>query len=196
MIEDLWYERVDSTARLTQGDIILACPLMTWANKPFTVSGGAFIDSLKGIVEAISEDVVVMTQACDLENDKVSNVVLCPHWALADYKEDWIAATKAKDPKFNPSDKAWKSYCNDIKDGYQWNLSMLNEGSVGGLSIAHRVVEFQELYTVPRDFLEILNRERGTPRLRLRPPYREHLSQAFARFFMRVGLPVAVNTKW
>jgi len=26
-------------------------------------------------------------------------------------------------------------------------------------------------------------------RLRLLPPYREHLSQAFARFFMRVGLP-------
>jgi hypothetical protein len=26
----------------------------------------------------------------------------------------------------------------------------------------------------------------------LLPPYREHLSQAFARFFMRVGLPVEV----
>jgi hypothetical protein len=26
-------------------------------------------------------------------------------------------------------------------------------------------------------------------RLRLCPPYREHLAQAFARFFMRVGLP-------
>lgn len=25
--------------------------------------------------------------------------------------------------------------------------------------------------------------------LRLLPPYREHLSQAFARYFMRVGLP-------
>ena len=27
-------------------------------------------------------------------------------------------------------------------------------------------------------------------RLRLLPPYREHLSQSFARFFMRVGLPI------
>jgi hypothetical protein len=26
----------------------------------------------------------------------------------------------------------------------------------------------------------------------LLPPYREHLSQAFARFFMRVGLPVDI----
>jgi hypothetical protein len=29
-------------------------------------------------------------------------------------------------------------------------------------------------------------------RLRLLPPYREHLSQSFARFFMRVGLPVDI----
>ena len=28
--------------------------------------------------------------------------------------------------------------------------------------------------------------------LRLLPPYGEHLSQAFARFFMRVGLPVDI----
>jgi hypothetical protein len=30
---------------------------------------------------------------------------------------------------------------------------------------------------------------RAGDRLRLLPPYREHLSQAFARYFMRVGLP-------
>jgi hypothetical protein len=29
-------------------------------------------------------------------------------------------------------------------------------------------------------------------RLRLLPPYRENASQAFARFFMRVGLPVDI----
>jgi hypothetical protein len=28
--------------------------------------------------------------------------------------------------------------------------------------------------------------------VRLLPPYREHLAQAFARFFIRVGLPVDV----
>lgn len=33
-------------------------------------------------------------------------------------------------------------------------------------------------------------------RLRLLPPYREHLSQAFARYFMQVGLPVNVSKVW
>ena len=30
------------------------------------------------------------------------------------------------------------------------------------------------------------------PRLRLLSPYREHLAQALARFYMRVGLPVDI----
>jgi hypothetical protein len=30
------------------------------------------------------------------------------------------------------------------------------------------------------------------PRWRLKPPFLEHLSQAFARFFMRVGLPSTI----
>jgi len=30
-------------------------------------------------------------------------------------------------------------------------------------------------------------------RVRLSPSYREHLAQAFARFFMRVGLPVDIT---
>ena len=30
-------------------------------------------------------------------------------------------------------------------------------------------------------------------RLRLCPPYREHLSQAFARYFMRVGLSINIH---
>ena len=46
---------------------------------------------------------------------------------------------------------------------------------------------------VPLSFLESLLRQRATPRLRLLAPYREYLSQAFARFFMRVGLPQPVD---
>jgi hypothetical protein len=59
-----------------------------------------------------------------------------------------------------------------------------------------RIVNFHTIFTIPRDFLESLLRERGRNRLRLRSPYREHLSQAFARFFMRVGLPQPVTAVW
>jgi len=66
---------------------------------------------------------------------------------------------------------------------------VVNSSAIDGHAMEHRVVDFHAIYTVPRDFLESLLKERQKPRLRLLPPYREHLSQAFARFFMREGLP-------
>jgi hypothetical protein len=77
-----------------------------------------------------------------------------------------------------------------------WNLTILNAGASGDLQTDHRIVDFHEVYTIPRSFLESLLSQRNQPRLRLLPPYREHLSQAFARFFMRVGLPAPVTRPW
>jgi hypothetical protein len=77
-----------------------------------------------------------------------------------------------------------------------WNLTFLDAFAHPDVSSDVRVVNFYEVFTVPRDFLEDVLRQRQRARLRLRPPYREHLSQAFARFFMRVGLPQPVTTAW
>jgi hypothetical protein len=64
------------------------------------------------------------------------------------------------------------------------------------LKVSNRVVDFHQVYTAPREFLESVLKSRAQGRLRLLPPYREHLSQAFARFFMRVGLPSGVEKVW
>lgn len=75
---------------------------------------------------------------------------------------------------------------------------LLIDGLVPGLSLLHKreeaptltwsVVDFRQLFTLPKEFLEAFTSAAGQ-RLRLRSPYREHLAQAFARYFMRVGLP-------
>jgi len=75
-------------------------------------------------------------------------------------------------------------------------LSILNQSSVTGLEFEHRIVDFHDVFTVPREFLESLLGVRGRDRPRLLSPYREHLSQAFARYFMRVGLPVPIDEAW
>lgn len=94
------------------------------------------------------------------------------------------------------SEKAWRRFCDDIAAGYVWNLSFLDRFEHPGLGTEVRIVNFHTVFTIPRDFLEALLRERGRDRLRLSSPYREHLSQAFARFFMRVGLPQPVTPAW
>jgi hypothetical protein len=138
--------------------------------------------------------VVVMTQACDLEHGKVENVVLCPDVGLADFRQRW--EQWMTDRKQAPSAKAWKRVCDDIAGGYVWNQAFLNRFDHPEFRLDVRVVEFHDVFTIPRAFLEVFLRQRGTDRLRLLPPYREHLSQAFARFFMRVGLPQTIAPTW
>jgi hypothetical protein len=53
------------------------------------------------------------------------------------------------------------------------------------------MVDFREIYSLPFDYLVSRAAQLG-PRWRLRSPYLEHFSQAFARFFMRVGLPSTI----
>jgi hypothetical protein len=184
-----WYEVVSGDSRITQGDLILDCPVAAW-KEGFSPEPGDG-DALVGGIEAVAIDVVVMSQACDLEHDKVTNVILCPHRSLGEFKSSWEA--RLREGAQNPTTKAWTRLFADLREGYLWNLSLLNNGAVEGLSIEHRVVDFHEIFSIPRTFLEEFCRHRAHRRFRLRPPYREHLSQAFARFFMRVGLPVPIN---
>lgn len=194
-MSDSWYERVTADAPLTQGDVITECPVLSWRAEPIELHAGTdCADVLKAAVQAVRANVIVMTQACDLAHHKVANIILCPHVSLSNYKEQFQQEMRAIGQ--NPTDKAWRTHCRDITDGFVWNLTILNAGKTGDISTEHLIVDFHEVFTVPRAFLESFLSQRVGPRLRLRPPYREHLSQAFARFFMRVGLPTSVDKVW
>lgn len=195
MMNEGWYDTVDPSSPLTQGDVIFDCPLLGWGSVGQPSAESTQVQgTLEELVSAFREDVVVMTQACDLEHRKVENVVLCPHVSLSTFRRIWEEWMTARG--HNPSEKAWKRSCEDIASGYVWNQAFLNRSEQPGLATEIRVVDFHDIFTVPRSFLEALLQERKLPRLRLLPPYREHLSQAFARFFMRVGLPQPVAPSW
>jgi hypothetical protein len=153
------------------------------------------LDALGRAVGLQSVKAIVMTQACDIEHAHVRNVILCPVYALVEeYKVSWEQRQRDREQPTNA--KTWKKHTTEIKDGKIWNRTMLRrhdapEGSV--LSAPTQIVDFHEVFSVPLDFLSAWVRSSGSPRLRLLPPYREHLSQSFARFFMRVGLPEEVD---
>lgn len=189
-MSEAWYETVNAEAGLTQGDLIFGCPLLTWEAFPLGLEIGMDGETLRGIARGIQHDVVVMTQACDLANKRVNDVVLCPHHSLGEFRQLWERRID------KPAEKAWNSYCRNIANGFVWNLAMLDFAQLGDNRWDIRIVDFSRVYTVPREFLESLILRRGEPRLRLLPPFREHLSQAFARFFMRVGLPVPIEGTW
>ena len=70
-MSDSWYSSVDAETPLTQGDLISECPVIAWAAGPLNLSGTEEAEVLKAATTAIRADIVIMTQACDLENNKV-----------------------------------------------------------------------------------------------------------------------------
>ena len=189
-----WYEIISAEEPITQGDIIFNCPVTTWKSQEFDLIGKDETEILKNSYETILADVIVMSQACDLEHNKIRNVTLCPHISLSEYKEDWKIYQEARNQKTNSD--TWKKQCEFLKKGYVWNLTLLNNSELAEMTFQHRIVDFYDIFAVPKIFLENLLKKRGQKRPRLLPPYREHLSQSFARFYMRVGLPTEINKGW
>jgi hypothetical protein len=170
-----WYARV-SGPELEQGDILLGCPVFVIppeaADEPF--AGHEVLTRI--------ENVIVMTQSCDLATHKdgsrtVDEVVLCPVYLKRELRDDrtfcrnenWNAAKRGRIPAYH----------------------VLNRCDIEGLALDYMVVALHRVYSLSVPLVRRF--AAGLPyRVRLCPPYREHLAQAFARFFMRVGLPVDI----
>lgn len=185
-----WYAEVGPQEPLDQGDIIALCPVVSWKDAPIGVEREENVpELLKNSLELSEMAVVVMTQTCDLANAKVRNVTLCPYYPVDEYRSGWEAAQSIQGR--NPTDKTWYAFLDSVRKGQVFSLALLNSDPELGVPLA--LVDFQEVFTLPRRFLESYIAATGERRVRLLPPYREHLSQAFARFFMRVGLPTDID---
>ncbi len=172
-----WYETVESDD-LEQGDILEQCPIFT-ISSPFSYKDYS-TPNFRAEFKDRLYDVIIMTQSCDLTKDhpKVEEVLLCSIWSLEDLssKHSFVRDAKGKE---------------DIRRGNVPGFHMLDTSRLPGFERPLRVVVFQRVFSLPLIFLRSMAKERGK-RLRLLPPYREHLGQAFARYFMRVGLPVDI----
>lgn len=126
-------------------------------------------------------DVILMSQSCDLVKDrpKVSDVLLCALWRQSDFKNGHLSTPRGME---------------DARRGNLPNYHVLAASSLPNHTSEVRVVDFRGVYSLPLAFVRKLAAR--APHLRLLPPYREHLSQAFARHFMRVGLPVGIPAFW
>ena len=79
----------------------------------------------------------------------------------------------------------------EARKGRHPSFHVLNRCGLPGHERDFLLVDFTRVFTVDTSLVRELAATQGA-RLRLNPPYREHLAQAFARFFMRVGLPVDI----
>jgi hypothetical protein len=167
-----WYETVAANSdELLQGDLVYECPIV---KPPEAIIEG---DELDFEIELIN--VIVLSQSCDIENKKLQNVLVCPFRTLRDY----FAAL----PPEQNSKKSLEKHFDQLRQGYQPNYHLLNKEPEYGID-DFIIADFRNIYGVHLSVLKS-HVQKLNNRVRLLPPYREHLSQALARFFMRVGLP-------
>lgn len=170
MSEYPWYKTVEQSQPPEQGDFVYSCPIIV---PPTTIEESKQVEA-----DVITYDVLIMSQSCDLANKKIDLVLVCPVWPLS------VIENLVKHLKDNSGKE-------DLRRGYLHAFHLLNKSEIDKFTEDFLVVDFRNVYGVHYDFLikQLRNQEN---RLRLLPPYREHLAQAFARFFMRVGLPADI----
>jgi hypothetical protein len=166
-----WYKPIEG-ADIEQGDIFEACPV-------FAPPAEVALDAPAEISFQWEErDVVVMSQSCDMElgHEKITEVLLCALWRRSQLTLGHLASARG------------------LEDARRGNLPaylVLAECELPDHQREVCIVDFRRVYSLSLGYLRRRAQTNGT-RIRLLPPYREHLAQGFARFFMRVGLPVQV----
>lgn len=170
-MNEQWYEVLTKSSQILQGDVIKNCPFIRPPNE--VLQKGDVVHLKVSITDGI-----VMSQSCDLEEEKIDLVMICPLLPL-----DFLA----KEEPFY----AGKLGKNKIRTGDVYPYHMLDTCKIKGFESDFQIVSFKDVFSVDIAALKTLAYRNGD-RLRLKSPYREHLSQAFARYFMRVGLPSTI----
>lgn len=167
-----WYEVVARTAPFEQGDFFDNVPILILPHWDFADP----VETPVHQAQVERHNLVLMTQSCDLiKYEDTDHVLLCP-------RLDYLVAEGQ-----NPNIEG-KSGWNKLIAGRIIGTHILNLCEIEEFRCDYQIVDLRRVFSMPMGFLKDTSSPRG--RLRLLPPYREHLSQSFARQFMRVGLPI------
>lgn len=174
----LWYSVVngrnlDPVDQLEQGDILRDYQL---ARVEEVLKPEANETTVK--VKVLKTDIVVLTQSCDIPKISQQSILVAE---LNTY--DHLAEMNS-----------------DVR-GDKWRKKLI-EGLITGLFLLHEnperpefpwsIASFRDLHVLQKS--DVLNFAASDhDRLRLNSPYKEYLSQGYARFMMRVGLPAGAT---
>jgi len=170
-MSNAWWEKI-SGDQLSQGDLLEAC------HTPIFQAIGSETVGTTVEVDLAESRLIIVTQTCDLSNDKVEHVALCPIHRLEEYESLYPERGSSK----------WQIVWEEVRKGRRVGLHLLASPETPADNRSAFVVDFGQIISLPLDYLSQHADSLGE-RWRLQPPFLEHFSQAFARFFMRVGLP-------
>ncbi|MGH7172320.1 MAG: hypothetical protein ACRELF_07200 [Gemmataceae bacterium] len=166
------YERIPVEVLLAQGDVIDVCPI-------FALDPSDSEIDLNAPASRWEERVVVLTQACDLAQNKVTRVLV----AVVRSAQELVAKGVLKPSVIR----------DQIRRGLVYGRYFLPTAPEP-LALPESIVDLHDLHTVSRAVLERLISD-GKRVCRIQTPYREHFAQHFAVTYMRIGLPEPYETE-
>jgi hypothetical protein len=156
---------------IDQGGIIDSCPVLLLA----------FFD-LKDLetpeINVPLARLLVLTQTCDLVNQKATHAV-----CAVIHEAEWLVeqqTLKAAEIRGH------------VRAGRVFGWYYLPKSTA--LDLPEMIVSFRQLHTVRMDLLIALC-QGGQRKARVQPLYREHLAQHFADTYSRIGLPQPYETE-
>lgn len=176
-LEFAWYSLIKGDIPFEQGDIFDSFPVIEpYRNIVFPEDSFSEV-SIEAEVPFRHYRAILMTQSCDLVNPSEDDLVtLC---TLQELRE-----ARTKEGKSLNNSDGWGK----LIRGYFVSNHLINKCEIPNHEFGYQIIDLQRIISVPYGYLDSISK-RNSERVRLNPPYREHLSQAFARQFMRVGLP-------
>lgn len=123
---------------------------------------------------------VVLSQTCDLENDKVREVLLASVLTYQEMAHEVGAAARST------------AFREALIKGADFAYFLLHRFD-GPPNLEWSVVNFHQLRLIDTQFCRNYAYSLG-PRLRLVSPYKENLAQSFGRYMMRVALPQTAHS--
>lgn len=204
-----WYENISGSDSFSQGDIF----------QDFGSVGLEFIDNEEEdffqVAFSDNVDVIVMTQACDLDQKKVSYVTFCPVVSLEDAiriilyskkEEAFMSEMLEKNPAYTlemipeKQKKSWEEIASNPNSHRNTVGGFLNGSYIGFYllnksdSFSYKVVLLRDSFSLPIITVKkLLEKKNIREWKRLTPPYREHLAQAYSEAFSRIGLPINIK---
>jgi hypothetical protein len=161
-----------AAADLSQGDVLDDCPILVWKLAPPPLD-------LDFPPEVRIIRVVVLTQACDLAQDKTTRGVIAPVYAAAELvANNILKAGIIRD---------------QVRRGQVFGWYFL-PAAPAPITLPESIVDLRELHTIERRTLEYLVGA-GKRVCRIQTPWREHLAQHFGTTYTRIALPEPYATQ-
>lgn len=175
-----WFGRFDTAKPLEQGVILFDFEYLDIPSINQQV-----LDE-EGEATKVTSDVIILTQSCDLVNEKVQHIHICPLYTLTEVfhqlEKTTPPAQKGLYEEFRKGQRIEK-YMTDVFDIKKFGPKNYQD---------YLLVAFNQAVIASNSYItEFAKRRKWRPILK--PPYREAMAQAYGRYFMRVGNPVDIR---